>query len=371
MSISALTLIRPSPSVTGIISLKTCRTAGSRQSISSAQPLLAAVERAQPRHRQQRLQERRDEDRDRVDVELRVGRVRLRDADHEPGDDRDVPEHRRERRHGEVVVAVQDPDDDAGDAEQRDDREEDAREGDGEGGVVAGVAEEPDHPRRDQDEDARQRRQPEQHQVEEARRDAPGPPALALLEQVAEDGDERGREGGVGDERADQVRDLERDRERVDRAGGAEEVGGDHLAHEPEHAREAGRDPEDRGRDREPAAVLACRRRLADPGSGWPLWSSKLSIADGSPSQALRTARRDADSASRPRPARPGTGAAPARAAAPHAPAGARHARGPVAPRPRPEHTARLCYPSRAHQVVGTFRDAEHQAAEEARPDRR
>ena len=58
----------------------------------------------------------------------------------------------------------------------------------------------------------------EQHQPEERRGDAPGALALALLEQVAEDRDERRRERGVRDERADQVRDLERDRERVDRA---------------------------------------------------------------------------------------------------------------------------------------------------------
>ena len=37
VSISALTLIRPSPSVTGSISLKTRLTAGSRQSITTLQ----------------------------------------------------------------------------------------------------------------------------------------------------------------------------------------------------------------------------------------------------------------------------------------------------------------------------------------------
>ena len=52
--------------------------------------------------------------------------MRLRDPEREPRDDREVPEDRRERRHGEVLVAVQDPDDDPGDAEQRHDREEHA-----------------------------------------------------------------------------------------------------------------------------------------------------------------------------------------------------------------------------------------------------
>ena len=55
---------------------------------------------------------------------------------------------------------------------------------------------------------------------------------LALLEELAEDRDERGREGGVRDERAHQVRDLEGDGERVDRP--APEVVRSHdLAHSP------------------------------------------------------------------------------------------------------------------------------------------
>ena len=64
---------------------------------------------------------------------------------------------RRERRHGEVVVAVEDPDDDPGDAEQRDDREQHAREPDRERAVVARIAEDADHPRRDEHEERGQR----------------------------------------------------------------------------------------------------------------------------------------------------------------------------------------------------------------------
>ena len=63
-------LIRPSPSVTGTISLKTRQTAGSRQSITHLQ---AAVAPAQPRERQQHLDDRPDQDRSGVDVELVVG----------------------------------------------------------------------------------------------------------------------------------------------------------------------------------------------------------------------------------------------------------------------------------------------------------
>ena len=190
--------------------------------------------------------------------------MRLRHADREPGDDRDVPQDRRQRRNGEVVVAVEDPDDDSGDAEQRDDREEHAREPDRERTVVTWVAEQVDHPRRDEHEQRRQRRQAEQHQPEQARCDTPRPFSLPLLEQLAEDRDERRRERGVGNERADEVRHLERDGERVDPSGRAEVVGGDDLAHEPEHAREPGRRGEDRARDREPRLVGLVAARGAD-----------------------------------------------------------------------------------------------------------
>ena len=81
-----------------------------------------AVEPGQPRQRQEQLDHRADDDRAGVDVELSLGRIRPRDADHEPGDDRQVPEDRRQRRDGEVLVAVEDPDDDPEDPEQDDDR---------------------------------------------------------------------------------------------------------------------------------------------------------------------------------------------------------------------------------------------------------
>ncbi len=235
--------------MTGIISTKTRLTAGSRQSMTTRSfP-------SRPRSHgigQEHLDHGRDQDRERVHVELRVHRLRLRDADHEPDDDRDVPEDRRQRRNGEVLVAVEDPDDDPGDAEQRHDREQHAREADGERGVVARVAERPDHPRRDEDVERGQRREAEEHQPEERRRDAPGA-LLVLLQQLGEDRDERRRERGVRDERPEEVRELERDGEGVDLAAGAEVVRRDHLADEPEHAREARGDAEDRGRDGEPA----------------------------------------------------------------------------------------------------------------------
>jgi hypothetical protein len=72
----------------------------------------AAIEPAQPGDRQEHLDHRPDHDRDGIYVQLRVHRLRSRDAEHEPGDDREVPEDGAERRNGEALVAVEDPDDD-------------------------------------------------------------------------------------------------------------------------------------------------------------------------------------------------------------------------------------------------------------------
>src|SRR5204863_1554223 len=94
-------------------------------------------------------------------------------------------------------------------------------------------------------------------QPEEARRDPPGALALALLEQLAEDRNERGRDGRVGEECADEVRHLEGDRERVDPPAGTEVVGGHDLADEPEDAREAGCERENRRRPGQPAARVS------------------------------------------------------------------------------------------------------------------
>jgi len=109
----------------------------------------AAVEAAQPRERQQELDDRSDEDRDGVDVELGRDSVRPGHADDEAGDDREVPEDRRERRHREVLVAVQDPDDHPRQAQQHDDREQHARKAHRQ----RAVAEHAHDPRRDHDEE--------------------------------------------------------------------------------------------------------------------------------------------------------------------------------------------------------------------------
>ena len=89
------------------------------------------------------------------------------------------------------------------------------------------------------------------HEPEEGRGHAPGARALLLLEQLAEDGHERGAEGRVRRERAHEVRDLERDGERVDLALDPEGAAGDDLAEEAEDARDPGDGREDRRRQRE------------------------------------------------------------------------------------------------------------------------
>jgi hypothetical protein len=216
-----------------------------------SQPVVQPVE---PGQRQEHLDDRPDHDRDRVDVELGVDRLRARHAEDKAGDNREVPEDGRQRRHREVLVAVEDPDDDPGDPEQDDDREQDPGERDRELFVAPGIAERRDDERREDDQERGDRAQAEQQKPEEGRRDAPGALALAFLEQLAEDRDERGRERSVRDERADEVRHLEGDRERVDLPSGAEVVRGHDLADEAEDARDAGGDREDRSRPGESPA---------------------------------------------------------------------------------------------------------------------
>ena len=239
---TALTLISPSVSVTGSIEHEE---AADRRIAPVEDELQPAVEPAQPGQRQEQLNHGPDQDREGVDVELRVLALEPGHAEPEADDDREVPEDRSQRRHREVVVGVEDPDDDAAQPEQHDDREQHAREADGEVEVAAGVAERPDQQRRDQDEERGEAAEHEEDEPEDRRGDPPGPLPLALLEQVAEDGYERAGESCVREEGTHEVRDLERDGERVDLPVDPEVVRRDHLAHEPEHPGEARRDGED------------------------------------------------------------------------------------------------------------------------------
>ena len=107
--IDRLKLISPRPIVTGNISLSTRITRSSRQ-------LNERVSRkpgsAQPRQRQQELDDGPDQDADRVGVDAVVA-LELRRQDDQRRDDREVPEQRRDRTRPEVVEAVEDPDDQA------------------------------------------------------------------------------------------------------------------------------------------------------------------------------------------------------------------------------------------------------------------
>ena len=80
---------------------------------------------------QRQLQHGADQDADRVGVDLLALGEGRREAD-QHGDDRHVPEQRSDREDAEAVVAVEDADDHARDAEQDEDREEQLGEAHGE-----------------------------------------------------------------------------------------------------------------------------------------------------------------------------------------------------------------------------------------------
>src|SRR6266550_1384144 len=231
VSMTALKLIRPSPSVTGIISTKTCLIAGSRQSIAT-------------RRFPSRPASHGSGSSTWITVPIRI----------ETAYDREVPEDRRERRDREVLVAVQDPDDDPRDAEERDDRKQDPREIDDELLLGAVEAEGRHQPGGKDDEESGQAAEAEQEQPNEARCDAPCPGALPLFEQLAEDRDERRRERSVCDERAHEVRHLERDGEGVDLSFDAEVPPHDDLPDETQNPGKARCEREDRRRPGKPPA---------------------------------------------------------------------------------------------------------------------
>ena len=105
-------------------------------------------------------------------------------------------------------------------------------------------------------------------QEEQARGDPEGLLALALLEQLGEDRHERALERRVGEQRAHEVRHLEGDRERRHRAGDAEVAGRDDLAGQPEQARQAGREREERGVARQAPCVSGPVRVRRSPLGG-------------------------------------------------------------------------------------------------------
>ena len=132
-----LKLISPRLIVTGSISSRTRRTSASPK--TRPQPVRERGEQraadpergvAQVVDEHRELDHGADQDPDRVGVDLVVLGERGREAD-EHGDDRHVPEERRDREDAEAVVAVEHPDDHPRDPEQDQDREQQARERDG------------------------------------------------------------------------------------------------------------------------------------------------------------------------------------------------------------------------------------------------
>ena len=120
--ISTLKLMSPSPIVTGSMRSSTLRTRSSRNENGQLQ---VEAEPVQHRQRHRELDDRADEDADRVAVELVVAGEHLLRADQADEDDQ-VPHQRAERRDREVVVGVEDPDHEPVEAEHEHDREQDA-----------------------------------------------------------------------------------------------------------------------------------------------------------------------------------------------------------------------------------------------------
>jgi hypothetical protein len=184
-----------------------------------------------------------DQDADRVGVDPVVAGEGGREQD-EDGDDRDVPEERRNRERRESAVAVEDPDDHPADPEQDQDREEDLREVDGEVEELPlePGGEERHQQRRGEDEDRGDRPEHHRHQEDQLGGEPERLAPVALLELLDEDWDEGRLDRGVGEQAADEVGDLEGDRERRHRPTDPEVAGCDDLPHQAGHPREGGGD---------------------------------------------------------------------------------------------------------------------------------
>ena len=104
-----------------------------------------------------------------------------------------------------------------------------------------------------------------EHEGDEQQQRRGEPEGLAvvpLLELFGEDRDEGGLERSVGEESADQVGDLEGDRERRHRPVDAVVAGGDYLPDQARDPRQRGGGREERGRAGDPAR-LPPRRRIS------------------------------------------------------------------------------------------------------------
>ena len=211
-----------------------------------------------------KLDQGADEDADRVGVDP-VLALEHRREDDDQQNDRQVPEQRRDREGAEAVVAVEHADDNPADPEQDQDREEDLGERDREvenRPFEARRDDRHDH-RRGEDEEGRDRTEDEGDEQEQGRGEPEGLAVVLLLQLLGEDRHEGRLQRRVGKEGANQVGNLEGDREGRHRAADPVVGGGDDLPPEPGDPRRGGRDREERGRAGDPAGRRLRRRFLA------------------------------------------------------------------------------------------------------------
>ena len=243
--------------VTGMNRISTCLTRGSRQSQTNESR--NSILRSADEHHQE-LHDGRHQPRDRVRVDLVVAVEAGMERD-QPGQDHQVPDRRRDRRDRELVVGLEDPDEQSGEAEQQHDREQHARQARGQRVAECDCPVNSRHDQtRDQRPDHSERAERDQDHPEQRRGDAERLALAALAEQLGEDRHERGRQRRLREQVAEQVRDLGGERERRRRGRCGEVRGLDDLAPEPGDPGERGGEREDRRVDGDPPAR---RRRCA------------------------------------------------------------------------------------------------------------
>ena len=211
------------------------------------------LDRAQCEADHQHLHDRRDQPRDRVCVDL-VLAVELRVQDDEQHQDHDVPHRGCERRNRELVVGLEDPHEQPGQAQQQHDREQNLRQSRGQVRGNVRAREQRHHEIGDRHPHQRQRPEREQDDPEQRRGDPERLALAALLEQLREHRHERRRQRRLREQVAEQVRNLGGERERGGRRRGGEERRLGDLTSQPRDPRQRRREREDRRVDREPAA---------------------------------------------------------------------------------------------------------------------
>ena len=201
-----------------------------------------------PRQHEEQLRDARDEhaDRERHTGVLRIARDRHREQDHHQ-----VHDHLGERRHREASVAVEHT------AEKRDQRhEEEIREGPAQhldrelvlAGLLGETRREPeDHERRGDDAEHGHADQDGAEGTGDAADELTHLVVAAPYLVLRDHGDEGLRERPLGEQAAQEVRDLERDQECVHQRAGAEGLGIDHVAQQPGDAGQEGGQSHHRG----------------------------------------------------------------------------------------------------------------------------